>query len=85
MRYKFENYPPNWDNIDDECQHIPFNCPWSIISESETLTVVITYLKWTFNYSFWIRVTAPPEGKPNIWKQIDINQRHPLIALYQRL
>ena len=66
MPQKFEYLPPNWDAIEDECQHIPVNCPWTITSEEETLTVVITCLKWSFNYDFWIRVTAQPERNPNI-------------------
>ena len=37
-------------------------------------------LKWTFNYYFWIRVTAHPEEKPNISKQLDITEQHPLFA-----
>ena len=41
------------------------------------LTVAIICLKWTFNYDFWIRVTAHPEGNPNILKQIDINKQNP--------
>ena len=79
MPQKFENLPLNWDDIDDDCQHIPLNCKWTIISENETLTVVITCLKWTFNYDFWIRVTAHPEGNPNISKQIDNNRHNPLL------
>ena len=75
-----ENLPPNWDDIDDECQHIPLNCPRTITSGNETLTVVITCLKRTFNYDFWIRVTAHPEGNPNISKQTDINKHNPLLV-----
>ena len=52
-----QNLPPKWDDIKKESQHFPLNCPWTITSEDETLTVVITSLKWTFNYEFWIRVT----------------------------
>ena len=52
MPKKSENLPPNWDDIDDECQNILLNCPWTITSGNETLTVVITCLKWTFNYDF---------------------------------
>ena len=58
MPQKSENLPPNWDDIYDECQHIPLNCSWTITSGNGTLTVVLTCLKWTFNYDFWIRVTA---------------------------
>ena len=78
MPQKSENLSLNWDDIDDECHHIPLNCPWTITSENETLTVVITCLKWTFNYDFWMRVTAHSEGNPNILKQININKHHPL-------
>ena len=81
MPHKLENLPPNWDDIDDECQHIPLNCcPCAITSENEILTVVITILKWTCNYDFWTRVTAHPEEKPNISKQTDINEHHLLLA-----
>ena len=62
-----------------ECQHIPLNCPWTITSENETLTVVITGLKWTFNYDFWLRVTAHPEGNPHISKIINIKKHNPLL------
>ena len=79
MPQKSEDLPPNWDNIDDEYQHIPLNCPWTIISGNDTLTVVITCLKWTFNYDIWIRATAHPEGNTNISKQIDINKHNPLL------
>ena len=78
MPQKSEDLPPNWDNIDDECQHIPLNCPWTIISANGTLTFVITCLKWPFKYDFWIRVTAHPEGNPHISKQIDISKHNPL-------
>ena len=80
MPCKFESLPPNWDDTDDECQLIPLNCPWTITSENETLTIVITCLKRTFNYDFSIRVTAHPGKKPKISKQIDINRHHPLPA-----
>ena len=80
MPQKSENLPPNWDDIDKECQHIPLICPRTIISGNETLAVVITCMKWTFNYDFWIRVTAHPEGKTNISKQLDINKHNPLLV-----
>ena len=80
MPQKSENLPPNWDDIDNECQHIPLNCPWNIISGIETLTVVITCLKWTFNYDFLTaRVTAHPERNPSISKQIGINKHSPFL------
>ena len=37
MPQKSENLHPNWDDIDDECQHIPVNCPWTITSGNELL------------------------------------------------
>ena len=37
------------------------------------------YLHKTFNYHFWIRVTAHREWNPNISKQIDINKNNPLL------
>ena len=80
MPHKIENLPPNWDDIEDKCQHIPLNCSWTITSEAETLTVVITCLKWIFNYDLRIRVTAHPEGKSNFLKQIHFIKHHPLIA-----
>ena len=79
MPQKLENFPPNWDDSGDECQHILLNRPWTITSEDEILTVVITFLKWTFNYDFWIRVTAHPEGNPNLPKPTDINKHNPLV------
>ena len=80
MPQKLENLPPNWDDIGDECQHVPLNCPWTITSDRETLMVVITCLEWTFSFDFWIRVTAHPERDPNISKQININQHHLLLS-----
>ena len=80
MPQESENLPANWDDIDDECHHIPFNYPWVITSGSETLTVVITCFKWTFNYDFWIRVTAHPEGNPKISEQTNINRHNPLLS-----
>ena len=79
MPKKIENLPPSWDDIDDECQDIPLNCPWTITSGNETLTVVITCWNWIFNYDFWIRVTAHPEGNTNISKQIQIIKHSPLL------
>ena len=79
MPQKLDNSPPDWDNIEDECQHIPINFPWAIVSNDENLTVIITCLKWTFNYDFWIRVTVYPERNPHISKQVDIWERIPLL------
>ena len=40
---------------------------------------MITSLKWTFNYDFCARVTAYPLGEPIISKQLDLDDRHPLL------
>ena len=79
MPQKFENLPPKWHDIEEECQHVQLNCPWTITFEDETLAVIIKCIKWTFNYDFWIRVTAHPEENPNISKRIDIYKQHPLL------
>ena len=79
MPQKSENLPPSWDKIDIECQHIPLNCLWTITFTNGTLTVVITCLKWTFNYDFWIRVTTHPEANPHISKQIDFIKHNTLL------
>ena len=80
MPQNLENNPPKRNEIDDECQHIPLNCPRTITSGNDTQKVVITCLKWTFNYDFWIRVTAHPEGNPTIPKQMNINKHNPLLV-----
>ena len=78
MPQKPDNSP--LDKIpENECKHVPLNCRWIIVSKDETLTVIITCLKWTFNYDFWIRVTVHPEGNSNLSKQIDLNDYHPLL------
>ena len=61
------------------CKHVPLNCPWTINSPDEALTVIITCLKWTFNYDFWSRVTVHPEGNSGISKQIHSDDHHPLL------
>ena len=78
MPQKLDNSP--LDKIpENECKHVPLNCPWIIKSKDETLTVIITCLKWTFNYDFWIRVTVHPEGNSGISTQIDLDDHHPLL------
>ena len=79
MPQKVRNLPPNWDDIEEEWQQIPLNCPWTITCEDATIAFIITSLDWTFNYDFWIRVTAHPWENPNISKQININKHHPLL------
>ena len=65
MSQNFENFPPNWDAIEEECQYVPLTCPWTITCQDRTLVFIITSLEWTFNYDFWIRVTAHPKENPN--------------------
>ena len=77
MPQKTEDLPPIWDDIEEESQHVPLNCPCTITCEDGTLAFMITSLEWTFNYHFWIRVTAHPEENPNTSKQININKHHP--------
>ena len=79
MPRKIENLPPNWDDNEEDCQHIPLNLSSTITSDDETLAVVMTCLKWTFNYDFWIRVIAHPEENPNTSKRTDSNKHHPLL------
>ena len=79
MPQKVKNLPPFWDDIGEECQTFSLICPWTITCEDGTLAFIITSLEWTFNYDFWIRVTAHPEENPNFSKQININKHHPLL------
>ena len=60
----------------DEIQH--FNCPWTITTHNESITVNIIYLKWTFNSDFWIRVEIHPQGNPKDSQLLDIDELHPL-------
>ena len=45
---------------------------------NECITVNIKYLKWTFNYDFWIRVEIHPQGSPKAFQMLDIDELHPL-------
>ena len=76
MPLKIEDLPPNWDDIDEECQHVPLKCPWTNTCEDGTLGFITTSLEWTFNYNFWIRAAAHPEEDPNVSKQVNIKKRH---------
>ena len=60
----------------DEIQH--FNCPWTITTNYESVTVNNIYLKWTFNYDFWIRVEIHPQGNPKAFQLLDIDELQPL-------
>ena len=55
-----------------------FNCPWAITMNNESITVKITYLKWTFNYDFWIRVEIHPQGNPKAFQLLDKDDLLPL-------
>ena len=79
MPQNIEDLPPNWDNIEEESQHVPLNCPRTITCEDKTVSFIITSLELTFNYDFWIKMTAHPEENPNNSKQIDINKHHRLL------
>ena len=79
MSQNFENLPPNWDEIKEDCENISLACPWTITCKDGTLEFIITSLEWTFNYDFWIRVTAHPEGNPNNLQQINIDKYHFLL------
>ena len=68
-----------YELLEEECNHISLNCIWPITSQDTNLTVIITCLKWTFNLEFCVRVTAYQLGAPNISKQIDIDDHHPLL------
>ena len=78
MPQKLDNSP--LDKIpENESKHVPLNFPWIITSKDGTLTVIITCLKWTFNYDFWVRVTVHPEENSEISKQMDLDDHLPLL------
>ena len=79
MPQNFENLPPNWEDIKEDCEHISLACPWTNSCKDGTLEFIITSLKWTLNHDFCIRVTAHSEGNPNNSKQISIDKHHPLL------
>ena len=60
----------------DEIQH--FNCPWTITSNHESITLNITYLKCTFSYDFWIRVDIHPLGNPTTSQILNNDEFYPL-------
>ena len=64
---------------DDGFDEIPhFNCPSTITTSNESITVNIIHLKWTFNYDFWIRVEIHPQGNSTAFQLLDIDDLHPL-------
>ena len=64
------------DDRFDEIQH--FNCPWTITSNNESITVNVTYLKWTFSYDFWIRVEIYLQENPIASQLLHKDEPHPL-------
>ena len=81
MPQNVESLTLDLDNLPgNECKYFPTNCPWTITSKDESLTVTITCLKWTFNYDFCVRVTAHPQGASNVSKQIDLDDHHLLFT-----
>ena len=80
MPKKLESSKTHLDELpEEECKHIPSNCIWPLTSQDTNLTVIITCLKWTFHFEFCVRVTAYQLGAPNISKQIDPDDHHPLL------
>ena len=64
------------DDRFDKIQHS--NCPWTITTNNESITLNITYRKWTFNYDFWIREEIHPQGNLKAFQLLDIDEIHPL-------
>ena len=80
MPHKVENTPLDWNKIpEDEGKHVPLTSSWILASNDETVTLIITCLKWTFIHAFWIRVTVHPERNSLIWTQLDTDAHHPLL------
>ena len=80
MLKKYKSSITHLDKLpEEECNHIPLNCIWPITSQDTNLTVIITCLKWTFNFEFFVRVTAYQLGVPDISKQLDLDDHHPLL------
>ena len=80
MPHSANQNPVAWSTLGDdgfdEIQH--FNCPWTITSNYESITVNITYLNWIFIYDFWTPVEIHPQGNPIASQQLDIDGPHPL-------
>ena len=67
------------DLPEEDCNHFPLTCIWPITSQDTNQTVILTCLKWTFNFEFCVRVTAYHLGTPHIPKQIDLDHHHSLL------
>ena len=77
MSHPANQNPTVWNIIgDDGFDKIYLNCPWTITSNNESITVNITYLKWTFIYDFWIHAEIHPQGNPNASQLLDIDKLH---------
>ena len=80
MPKKIESSITHLDDLPEvECKHIPLKCIWPITSQDTNQTVIITCLKWTFNFEFCVHVTTYQLGATNIPKQIDLEDIHPLL------
>ena len=80
MPQKIESSITHLDELpEEEWKHISLNCIWPITCQDTNLTVIITCLKWTFNFEFCLRVTAYQLGAPNFSKQIDLDDHHLLL------
>ena len=80
MPQKFESSITHLDELpEEECKHNLLKCIWPITSQDTNLTIIITLLKWTFSFEICVRVTAYPLGAPNFFKQIDLDDHHPLL------
>ena len=80
MPHPAHQNPVVWNTLgDDGFDEIPhFNCPWTITTSNEGITVNIINLKWTFNYDFCIRVEIHTQGHPKAFQLLDIDELHPL-------
>ena len=79
MPQNFESLILDFDEKhEDGCRHISLNCPRTITSKDEILTVIISCLEWTFNFDFCVRLAAHPQGTPHISKQLELDNHHPL-------
>ena len=69
-----------WNTLaDDWFDEIPhFNCPWTITTNNESITVNIINIKWTLIYDFSISVEIHPQGNPKASQLLDLDEPHPL-------
>ena len=68
MPQNFENLPPNWDAIKEECELISLACPWITICKDGTLEFTITSLEWTFKYDFLDKSDCQFRRKPKYFE-----------------